>query len=362
MTEIWSSAYWPRFDYDRVQTEASLAQFSDAIGEVRGLHAGLSDAERDEIILREFTHEAVHSFGIEGVRLDPADVQASIMRSLSERNLEGAARRSDDVIEMMRQARDGALMLDADRLRSWHRLLFRQSEVEDLGQWRSFEMVIGKSNIAGRDEVIYKAVPPDWVDDEMGAFLNWLGAPTVIPPVIKAAIAHLWFESIHPFSDGNGRIGRALIEHVFAKTALLPFSLSRQIEREKQAYYNALQAGRVEGQGVIDATPFVLWFLGALLRGLEQSQDEARHLVHRNRVFARVSGQMSARQLAVLRLLFEGGPQRVEEGLSARSYVKMARVSPATATRDLGDMEAKGVLRKSEQAGRSTRYFVIDAS
>ena len=144
-------------------------------------------------------------------------------------------------------------------------MLFFGIEVEDLGRWRQFDIDIVRSAAAGLNDILYKAPPPDRVDAEMSAFIDWLNDKPEMPAPIIAAIAHLWFESIHPFSDGNGRVGRAVIEYVFAnRSRALPFSLSRQIEKDKKAYYNALQDGRKAGKGAIDATAFVVWFLTTL--------------------------------------------------------------------------------------------------
>ncbi len=355
MTEIWQSTGWPRFTYNEAITAPLLLALAEQQGEVRGLQSGLSSTEREEMILRELTREAVHSFGIEGVQLNAAEVEASVVASLKARNFEGATRRSDGVAALMLDARRGGV-LDTARLCAWHRLLFHGMEVEDLGTWRRFDLVIAKSARADREEVLYKPVPHGRVAAEMEAFLGWLAADTSPLPV-RAALAHLWFESIHPFSDGNGRIGRAIVEQVFAQSAALPFSLSRQIEAEKKAYYAALQAGRVAVAGGIDATAFVQWFLNALLSAGKVAADEARFLVRRNRFFMDHAG-MSARQEKVLRHLFAMGAKRVALGISAKAYGKIADVSAATATRDLGALEGQGALLRSAEGGRSTRYFL----
>lgn len=354
MTEIWQTSNWPRFTYDEALAAPLLLEIATRQGELTGLQAGLSAAEREDIILQAMTREAVHSFGIEGVKLDPAEVEASVVASMKARNFEAVARRSDAVAELMLDARNGGV-LNAERLWHWHQLLFHGLEVEGLGAWRSFDLVIAKSARAGREEVLYNPLPHGRVADEMAAFLGWLAKETSPLPV-RAALAHLWFESIHPFSDGNGRIGRAIIELVFSQEAALPFSLSRQIEAEKKAYYGALQAGRVAEVGQINATEFVQWFLGAVLSAGKVATDEVRFLVQRNRYFMEYRG-MSARQETVLRHLFSMGAARVALGVSAKAYGKISGVSAATATRDLVALEGQGALRRSAEGGRSTRYF-----
>jgi Fic family protein len=150
-----------------------------------------------------------------------------------------------------------------------------------------------------------------------------------------------------------------VIEYVFAsKSRALPFSLSRQIEKDKKAYYAALQDGRKVGGGAIDATAFVVWFLITLKSAADAGRDEAHFLVRRNQFFLRFGDVLSERQKSVLRTLFEQGKGRLEHGLSAKSYSKIAKVSGPTATRDLGAMERTGALRRSESGGRSTVYWI----
>lgn len=351
---LWDSPAWPNFRHDPAQTEKPLTAFSARLGAINGLHQALAPEERREAFLRAITVEAVASFAIEGASLPAAQVQASVVESLAYRGAE-PRRRSDAIADLMLQARAGRGPLTPKTLWHWHRLLFHGLEVEDKGRWRSFGMVITRSAAAGRDEVLYTAPPPDRVPEMMDSFLLAL-AHDDRPTPIRAALAHLWFESIHPFSDGNGRLGRALIEYVFACEAALPFSLSRQIEADKRGYYAALQAGRrVSGQ-VIDATPFVLWFLDRLIAGVDEAATDARFLVTRNAYFLRFP--LAPRANMVLRRLFAEGPARVGQGISAAPYARIAGVSPATATRDLAELEALGALRRGPEGGRSTRYLL----
>lgn len=360
MTQIWQSPSWPRFDYDPRLTESPLARAQEAIGRIQGLLQGLSDQDRQDFGLRQIVQEALASFGIEGVSLDAAQIEQSVIASMRHRADHLPARRSDAIADLMREARQGDLTLDAARLMSWHRLLFFGIEIEDPGQWRSFEIEIVKSATAGQSEVLYKAPPPAALDAEMSAFFAWLGQADPRPAALTAALAHLWFESIHPFSDGNGRIGRALIEHIFAKDQALPFSLSRQIEKEKKAYYASLQEARREGPGgSIDATPFVLWFLHCLHRAAEAGYEEALFLMRRNLFIHRFAPQLAPRQLKAFELLFAQGPGRIAEGVTARSWTKLTGSSPATATRDLAALATLGALEVNEKGGRSVSYRIL---
>lgn len=358
MTEIWQSSAWPHFDYDPRAIEPSLAAAIAAMGEVTGLQAGLTLEDQQELQLRQLVQEAIGSFGIEGVTLDASEIEASVIASIRHRDKLAVSRRSDAIVALMTEARSATGPLTEAILWDWHRLLFFGVEVEDLGRWRRFDIEIQRSAMAGNSEVLYRAPPVARVGKEMAAFLRWFNAPTQIPLPIFAALAHLWFESIHPFSDGNGRIGRAIVEHVFARGRPLPFSLSRQIERAKKAYYAALQAGRQEGRGVIDATKFVIWFLETLAAAAESSREEARFLVQRNHFFHRFGGALNARQRSVLEKVFAHGPSRIAQGLSAKSYRRIAGTSGPTATRDLVAMEQAGVLTRSEAGGRSTVYWI----
>ena len=330
----------------------------EALGEVSGIQAGLDPSDLEELATAQLVQEAVSSFGIEGVSLDDAEIEASVIASLKHRSRAPIARRSDAIVELMLAARRATKPLTAVMLWDWHRLLFYGIEVVDVGTWRRFDIEIVRSAVAGDNDVLYKAPPTDRVNAEMAVFLKWLTQDHKLPTPVLAAIAHLWFESIHPFSDGNGRIGRAVIEHVFAKTQALPFSFSRQVEKDKKAYYAALQAGRRVGEGAIDATAFVVWFLQSLVRAAALSREETFLIMRRNRFFSAFSRQLSERQTAVLQTLFAQGETRVEQGLSARSYGKTAKVSGPTATRDLAALERAGAATRSDSGGRSTYYRI----
>lgn len=359
MTQIWQSAFWPQFTYDPAATELPLALALEAIGEIQGLQAGLSGPDQEELRFGHIVQEALASFGIEGVSLNASEIEASVIASMRHHIQAAPSRRSDAIVELMREAREYRGPMNQARLFAWHELLFFGIEVEDKGRWRRFELEIVRSANAGHEgEVLYKAPPPEQLDEDMAKFFTWLEAPPRQHPAIRAALAHLWFESIHPFSDGNGRIGRALIDTIFAQERSLPFSFSRQIEREKKAYYAALQAGRREGRGGLDATAFVVWFLECLLRAAQSSRREALFLTRRNAFFLRFGGHLTGRQEKAFRMLFAQGEERVSEGISARSWRKMTGVSAATATRDLTQLAALNILSQGPEGGRSIVYTI----
>lgn len=362
---IWNSPAWPHFRHDPAKTERPLAHVMARLGSIDGLHAGLSAAERQEIFLRAVTGEALASFAIEGVRLPAPEIEASVIASLTHRQAV-PQRRSDAIAELMLDARTpgasaedsqaATAPFDIPTLHRWHALLFHGMEVEDPGRWRSFPIDIVRGPSGQPRDVLYSAPPPERVPQEMQRFLDWLARDTHPLPV-RAALAHLWFESIHPFADGNGRIGRAIVERIFATEGALPFSLSRQIEADKRGYYAALQTGRRDAGAYIDATGFVLWFLDRLDAGITEAAAQARFLVRRN-AYLTAHADLPPRPLAVLRRLFDQGQIRVEQGLSAGPYARMAKVSAATATRDLTMMESAGALTRSTSGGRSTRYLL----
>ena len=359
MVQIWQSGLWPKFIYDHAAVEPHLADAMQVLGEVQGVHAGMGPDDLAELRRMQIVQEALASFEIEGVTLNHDEIEASVIASIKHREGAAIARRSDAIAALMMAARNVQGPVTGQDLCEWHRLLFYGIEVENLGAWRGFDIEIVRSATAGSHDVLYKAPPPDLVPGHMQDFTAWLADEVALPVPIRAAIAHLWFESIHPFSDGNGRIGRALIEAVFAASHPLPFSLSRQIEKEKLDYYAALQVGRQEGRGGIDATPFVVWFLNTLTRAADAGRAEAMYLVRRNHFFVRHAADLNTRQHKALTAVFAQGPDRVMLGLGAKGYRKIAKTTAPTATRDLAALEKAGVLKRSEAGGRSTSYEIL---
>jgi len=318
---IWQAPAWPNLSWNAATVAPLLEQIAVKAGELRGLRSGLSDAEGG----------------------------------------------NEPIAELMLDAQTNAAPLDADRLHAWHRLMFEgSSRLKQVGAWRTTEMSV-VSGVIGNERTEFKAPQPDYVDAEMAGLLEWIRHAEDIPTAVKAALAHLRFETIHPYEDGNGRIGRAMAEQILASSVPFsgtPFSLSRTILARRSAYYDALKfsqqasASDDENDHAIDMTEFVLWFLEAIDAALDQARRNARLLTTRNRYFELWRGQLSERQDVVLRRIFEEGQERLDQGISTKPYARIAGVSNVTAARDLADLAEKGAIRKGEAGGRSTRYWV----
>ena len=362
---IWQSPAWPNLACDGGEIASLLERIGAKAGELRGLRIGLSDADRALILADELGCEAAASYAIEGEILDPISISASVAASLNAQNRIKVAGGHEPIAELMLDAQTNAAPIDAARLHGWHRLMFEGTRrITRIGAWRNTEMQV-ISGAIGKQRVEFEAPPPERLPGEMEAFFRWLAATEDMPAAVKAALAHLRFETIHPYEDGNGRIGRAIAEQILAASDAFggaPFSLSRAILARRNAYYDALKCHQAapadDDTGPIDVTGFVRWFLETMDFALDQAAANARLLTARNRFFERWRGQLSARQEAVLRRLFSEGRERLDQGISTKPYARIAKISPVTAARDLADLAAKGVIRKGEAGGRSTRYSI----
>ena len=357
MAEIWQSPLWPRFRHDSQRTEAALAAFALRLGRVTGLQSALSPDEQHAAFVHDLSREAVASASVDGITMAVDDI-ATAARAV--RASPGAAPQNpaDAVATLMLDARMGQGPLTDERLHHWHALSFHNEALEEKAQWRTSEVEIVFSTRSGREDVFYTAPPPAQVPGDMAAFLAWLNRTDQQPAPLRAALAHLWFESIHPYSDGSGRVGRAIVDYVVARDMAPPFSLSHQIMADKRGYYAALRASRLEGAGGIDGTEFVLWFLDRLNADMAATETDARFLLARNEYFRRFQA-LPPRAETLLRRLFAAGPDRLAQGLSAGQYATFASVSAATATRDLAELEATGALQRGPKGGRSTRYQLV---
>lgn len=373
----WQSEAWPKLVYDAKALQGDFERVTAKAGELAGLRHSLQKRDSANTYVNEVVDEAISSFAIEGETLDKRQMTDSVMLSLLKRNAKAASQGYRNVAEVMLDARDPSVEMTQDRLNDWHRKLFEGDRfVKDIGRLRSDEMQVITMKRMDVSEVHFEAPPPERVPGEMKSYLEWLkktgpDGPEAdrLPTPARAALAHLRFETIHPYSDGNGRIGRAIADYVSSQSPTYvraPFSLSRVIQEDKNAYYKALQTAQAtqpNEKGELDVTTFVKWFSNAMERGIQRSMEEARFIVSRDRFFEQHGDALNERQDKALGRLFAAGPERLAMGISAGPYKKMADTSSATATRDLADLAKKGIIVPNEAKGRGTAFVVnLEAS
>jgi len=331
---------------------------------------GLGFPLQQEAVLQTLTEDVVKSSDIEGETLDVSQVRSSIARRLGidRGGVEPADRQVEGVVEMMLDATGNyALPLTADRLFGWHASLFpagrsgmRKAQV---GGWRDdstgpMQVVSGP---VGGERVHFEAPAADRLDREMKVFLDWFnGEPAAddLDDVLKAGLAHLWFVTIHPFDDGNGRIARAIADMTLARSEHSPqrfYSMSAQIRQERNDYYDILERSQ---KGTLDVTSWMGWFLGCLGRAIDGADTTLSAVLRKARFWqANRDVTINERQRLMLNRLLDG----FEGNLTTSKWAAITKSSPDTALRDILDLVERGILARNPGAGRSTSYSLTGA-
>ncbi|WNO53643.1 Fic family protein [Stakelama saccharophila] len=365
MAYIYDIADWPGFRWQGDALVRPLADVRHRQGRLIGRMEALGFPLREEAVLRTLTEDVIKSSEIEGEQLDKDQVRSSIARRLGMDigGLIPADRDVEGVVEMMLDATQNyTAPLDAERLHAWHAALFptgRSGMVKiAVGAWRTDEtgpmQVV--SGPVGRERVHYQAPSADRVDDEMARFLDWFENGPDIDPVLKAAIAHLWFVTIHPFDDGNGRIARAIADLTLARAEKTPqrfYSMSAHIRAERKAYYDMLERTQ---KGDLDITPWVQWFIGCLAGAIDGADGVLAAVLAKAR-FWEAHGRegLNERQQKIIERLLDG----FEGKLTSSKWAKIAKCSTDTALRDINDLVARSILQKDAAGGRSTSYSLV---
>lgn len=359
---IYQHRQWPGFTWHHADIEPLLGPVRHQQGRLLGRMEALGFSLRSEAVLQAMTLEALKSNEIEGEMLNADQVRSSIARRLgmeivglipSDRHVEG-------VVEMMLDATQHYDQpLTEDRLFGWHSALFPagRSGMQSIvaGAWRDnrsgpMQVVSGPM---GRERVHFEAPAAEVLPDEMKRFLDWFNAGTSIDPVVKAAIAHLWFVTVHPFDDGNGRMARTIADMQLARadgTAQRFYSMSAQIRRERNAYYEALENTQ---KGTLDITAWLGWFLGCLSRALAATEQSLTGVLRKARFWeAHAAKPLNERQRRLLNKLLDG----FEGKLTSSKWAKTAKCSQDTAARDITHLTDLGILHKDAAGGRSTSY------
>ncbi|MGV8998280.1 MAG: Fic family protein [Parvibaculaceae bacterium] len=361
-TYIHERKKWPTFRWNEGLLTQRLAQVRHRQGRLIGRMEALGFDLRAEAVLVTLTEDVLKSSEIEGEILDKEQVRSSIARRLGMDigALVPADRHVEGVVEMMLDATQNyADDLSSERLFAWHAALFPtgRSGMSKIvvGAWRdenSGPMRVVSGPI-GRERVHYEAPVAGRIETEMSTFLQWFADDTQIDPVVKAALAHLWFVTIHPFEDGNGRIARAIADMALARSEQSPqrfYSMSAQIRLERNAYYDILERTQ---KGDLDVTVWLEWFLDCLDRAIEGAEDTLSGLLYKARFWESIKGQpLNPRQQLVINKLLDG----FEGKLTSSKWAKLTRSSPDTALRDITDLIERNILAHDGAGGRSTSY------
>jgi len=357
---------WPQFTWDQLRLAELLSAVRFRQGRLIGHMQALGVALREEAMLQTLTQEVIKSSEIEGAVLNQEQVRSSLARRLgidiggsvpADRNVEG-------VVELMLDATQNLdIPLTDERLFGWQAALFPTGRSGmhkiTVGGWRKGDkgpmQVV--SGAIGKEKVHYQAPEAGDMEQDMAAFLTWFNQMQAIDPVIKAAVAHLWFVTIHPFDDGNGRIARAIADMQLARADASPqrfYSMSAQIRKERNAYYDILEKTQ---KGDLDVTDWLEWFLQCLDRALLATNDILANVLMKAKFWDKnAATPLNGRQRHMIACLLTG----IEGKMTSSKWAKMAKCSQDTGTRDIQDLIGKGILIKEGAGGRSTSYILTE--
>ncbi len=353
---------WPEFHWDQAKLTPLLAEVRHLQGRLLGHMEALGFGLREEATLQTLTQDVIKTSEIEGEKLDVEQVRSSIARRLGidindakqvDRNVEG-------IVEVMLDAtRNYDAPLTQERLFGWHAALFPtgRSGMQRItvAGWRNLESGAMQvvSGPYGREKVHYEAPTHDRLKKEMARFMKWCNAHPDTDPVIKSALAHFWFVTIHPFDDGNGRIARAIADMMLArseKSSQRFYSMSSQIQRERKAYYDVLETCQ---KGTLNITLWIEWFLNCLKHAIAASEVTLEAVLIKARFWkAHAEESFNDRQRLIINNLLDG----FDGKLTSSKWAKITKCSQDTALRDISDLVNRRVLAKDEAGGRSTSY------
>ena len=353
---------WPYLSWKHEVLAVKLAELRYKQGLLLGKLKGMDLPFQQQASFRMLTYDALHTSAIEGEMLDREEVRSSLARRLGVdiRGLKSSNKEVDGLVSMMLDATQKfAEPLTAERLCNWHASLFptglSNMQRITIGAWRKegagpMQVVSGP---IGREKVHFQAPDNERLDIEMEQFVAWFESPQEIDPVLKAGVAHFWFVTIHPFDDGNGRIGRAIADMALARSDQSPlrfYSMSTQIEHEREDYYRQLE---FQQRSNTDITDWLDWFLGCLGRSIDQAEEILSTVLYQTRLWDFIHQQViNERQRMILGRMLDN----FQGFMNTSKYAKMAKCSTDTALRDIQQLVSKGILIQNPGGGRSTSY------
>lgn len=358
----WELAGWPNFTWSperlKMREQAFIENAAIAVGTIR--HLGQSD--RQDLVIELLTSDALSTSAIEGEVLDRESVQSSLRRQLGMSSVAFRSRPAEaGIAEMMADLhRNPEEPVTETRLQEWHRMVMNgRRDIVDIGVYRRHgEPMQIVSGVIGRQKVHFEAPPSYRLATEMARFLEWLEQTSPegrasMPAIARAGIAHLWFESIHPFEDGNGRIGRAIAESALARAISTPTysALSKSLLDHRKEYYAMLEAAST----TLAIDDWLSWFADRALEAQKSADELVTFLIEKTRLMDRLRGLLNQRQEKVLLRMLAEGPAGFTGGLSAGNYATITGAPPSTITRDLADLVEKNALLRSGER-KATRY------
>lgn len=363
---IWQYPEWPSFTWNDSRLIALLSEVRNLEGKIQGMMDGLGFNVQSMTALNVMTEDVLRSNEIEGVILNSDKVRSSIARHLGidTAGLPQPDHYTEGVVQIMMDAVTNCNKpLTPERLFNWHAALF------PTGRSGMYPITVGAyrtggepmqivSGAMGKEKVHYEAPPSEVVPDMMTDFLTWINSDnTVIDPVLKAAVAHLWFVAIHPFDDGNGRLTRTITDMQLAKADGFPlrfYSMSAEILREKKAYYEILEHTTSNST---DITEWLEWFLNTMKSSILRAKETVKRVVCKSSFWQRHREiPMNERQVRVVNMLWDGFTGK----LTSSKWAKITKTSQATALRDITDLIEKGILTAAADGGRSSNYLLKD--
>ncbi len=360
----WQQSNWPRFDWDESRLRQAEERFLRVGGVLLGTARHLEDEQRDRLLIEAMSDEALTTSRIEGEVLDRDSVQSSIRRELGLGGQSTTARVPERGIGelMVDMYRGFEAPLDEATLHRWHRMIMAgRSDIREIGRYRAHpEPMQVVSGPIGATRVHFEAPPSERLPAEMDAFIEWFNRTSpaggaALPALTRCGIAHLRFVCVHPYEDGNGRLGRAISEKTLAQGLASPavIALSTTILARRREYYDALGAANRSNE----ITMWLAWFAGICLEAQQRTQAQVEFLLDKAKLLDRLRGRINDRQQAALLRMFREGPAGFKGGLSAGNYISITKTSSATATRDLGELVELGALERSGER-RHTRYHL----
>ena len=365
---IWQDDNYPNFKYDKDALASSLLSVAQNSGRLDGILTMLGVQKSNALKVESSINEIVTSSQIEGEVLDRQSVRSSILKKIDSSAVkkDTSTKHTDGLVAMFLDSSTNHSPLSVERLNGWHNILFPDGYSGlykiNVAKFREEEMSV-VSYKQGREQTHYIAPPPDTLDKEMNAFLEFVNTSKV-EPYTKAAIAHFWFVTIHPYDDGNGRIARAITNYILSKELGLNdgyYSISTAIVEDKKRYYDLLEySQKLMYNKNLEITQWIVWHTEMINKAIEISLQQVQIAIQKANFWDRARKYpLNTRQIKVLNKLLDAGVDGFEGGLSTKKYISIAKTSPATAKRDIADLVSKNLISQVEgTAGRSVRYVV----